>query len=848
MRHGDVPNNEFRGRKKKQQRRGRRDEKFDNKKPKAPAPRFEHTVSRTPFELAVLKAGQFVTAHRPTIDFSLSGKRKAPRNSGRTYAHAEIANDTAEVRRLKAVFNDALERKSHEERNSLEKKQEASRVLEAVLTESAQRLFGPHAEVVLPTEYDDFKNATDAVIVFKNSDGTIASAIAVDFATQQDLDGYLENGVQTKGLEKKWRRSLQGIADERQNLHRLKYLTIGTGAQKYTEERGEIPRVILGLSDAEIQRVGALWGRGAGSVHTDPALQGLAKSVYRQLVAQLYIAKSEGRKVAEQSIKKTLADALNVSNADGLKKVLHKDPGVPLYQDSVLHQIDAVTKVTNLRRLYGESVKDAGEIKKRFDAGEFKPQWTDEQRNEPMSPDEMKKFYDNCDARKVDVVIQNYTRDFLHGKKTNMYFWYLPMVAAAVPTRIWMRLEAGALKSKDVGSPEYNEARQVFNDAIQSTLVLYAPAAKHQLAIDAYHRHYAPQYNQIARADTFSNLIRAFPNNGRTEINHLIEAAILHVKGFRAMTAVSETETQHISIAGAALPAPLLHNPVRAEKDATPEAIDKLTSAQHLDIIRKQGHITAEKYGKYDTKSKRIKSWLGEKIGTLFGAQAGALTGGFLAWCAGALALPVTIGGAVLGAYLINKYMQKKGLDPTSRMRVAAIQKLARRAENEPYTYASILKDPKAVESFITRDILYRKLGSAAVTAGLAGVASASMLHYRTDGAIWNEIGKSIQTGDWNNVWALFYCNPNGRGAHALAEAKSGGIVAGDIQNGRYVAGDIQAHGPRTPRLTYQNHMSCIGRCQSPYGVHEFANSFGPRGSHRVPSMVRTFGGGRWNG
>ncbi len=810
-----------------------------NDRNRAPRQRDDTQRNEDPFKKALREQEKFVERERPspTLD----------------------AQDAADVERLQTIFDDNRARMDEVDRKKLDTAEEHSRILEAALTESAKRLFGTHAEVVLPTKFDDFKNATDAVLIFKNAEGSVDVAIAIDFATQQDVDGYVnQEGVHTKGLEKKWKRSLQGIADERQQLTKLKYLTITNSVTgtKETKERSGIPRVLLGLSDAEIKRVGALWGAGARErgldLSKDPALVQLAQSLYRQLLAQLLIARSEGEKrgaargstVAEKSIQKAI---------DALKKVKEsRAPGAssrPVSHtltptDPVLKRIHEITRPPALKTLYGDAVHDAAEQKRKFDAGEFHrpPVGT------PMSPADWVKFDASLAERKVPVEVKAHVEAFLQNTSKPFFSWYLPMVAAAVPVRVWTELKKGAEKSARPGTPEFEASKKYFGEKVLAKIDS-TPREHVATARALYLSHYAVKFPEIARARTHAQIEKIFTACGSGPAHAAVQESILFVKGFGVLPKipvlpVPPTIPPIVPLGGGVPP----HGPTPPsaageshghERGVHAEA-GKLTFAQHLEMIKTQVKMDKDTYAKYDTKSKRIKSWIGEKLGTLFGAQSGAIVGGMLAWCAGALAIPVTIGGAVLGAYLINRYMRHKGMDPDSRMRVAAIQKLALKAQNEPYTYKKIMADPHGAENFIKRDMLYRKLGSAALMVGIGGLASASMLHYRTGGAIWGEVGKSVNTGNWSNVWALFYCAPNGRGARA---------VAGHMPQGR--GGALAQHMPQrmqTPRLNYGQHMNVLSRCQSPYGMGQFNAAFGPGGNRYVPTTVRTFGSGRWNG
>jgi hypothetical protein len=171
---------------------------------------------------------------------------------------------------------------------------------------------------VLPAQFSDRKDSTDVVVDF--GDGV---ALAIDAATEQDLNGYelpswadaSSEKKQSKGIHEKMRKSYQVLTNDYGNMLRVQY----AGKPGEVRTIDNMPRVVLGASQAAIGMAAKEWARDPQNFDpsTQPLFTQMKRSAARQLISQIPLARAE-----EERIKKDKKGKKVNAESAQLEKVL----------------------------------------------------------------------------------------------------------------------------------------------------------------------------------------------------------------------------------------------------------------------------------------------------------------------------------------------------------------------------------------------------------------------------------------------------------------------------------------------------------------------------------------------
>lgn len=128
------------------------------------------------------------------------------------------------------------------------KAEKLAKVFEAVVHEQGElsEWFGPDAETIKTSRFDDIKNGVDSIVEFKEDERSVSHvAFAIDVTFSNEMD-------------KKFERIQKEI--ENNELARVKYFH-----SEHLGIRGEltkIPRVVVGAESKTVQEIGELWIEG----------------------------------------------------------------------------------------------------------------------------------------------------------------------------------------------------------------------------------------------------------------------------------------------------------------------------------------------------------------------------------------------------------------------------------------------------------------------------------------------------------------------------------------------------------------------------------------------------------
>lgn len=416
-----------------------------DKKPEGRQWEERHTPPFTsPFDQ--VREGDLYAAHRRAHHILHTYRPELPPAKGewdrQMYLHTE--NE-----RLTAVFEHNESKKTREEQQKSRRDKAISEIFEAMLFTGARQMWGGEA-ALLPSEFDDRKNATDLVVRFKDGDTTVA--LALDAANEQDVAGYSQpDGTVQKGVEHKMMRSYRQVASDFRNLTRVQYASDG----KETVSLEHMPRVVVGASQEAIMAAAGAWAKGGeGAFEHAPLFQEIRRSVEQQLISQLVMAREEGKRKTAQGKDEIQGVVRANQEAVEYEKVLrvlgrrigHTPPLPPTAKkDSVIAAIDATTRNRNVReRLMAEARRVQGEFHTQQgflkDERGGKAQW-DMPLTAPLLPSEEKHLADFFAREKTPEATQTALRAFLAGTRPDFPPEVLTAVAGGVPARVYKRLK-----------------------------------------------------------------------------------------------------------------------------------------------------------------------------------------------------------------------------------------------------------------------------------------------------------------------------------------------------------------------------------------------------------------------
>lgn len=398
---------------------------------------------------AHLVAQKILHKARPEIPVRIEPPAGASEADKKKYdrEQKEADFDRVEDLKLTASYEYAASLRPPELRAKEARSHAFSQILEAMLLTGGTKLFGEKS-TVLPAQFSDRKDATDVVVDLGNG-----VALAIDAATEQDLDGYVQkDGTRSKGLEEKMMRSYQHIASDFGNLVQVRYV----GDAETVGKKDNMPRVVLGLSQETIGRLAPQWA--ANPREFDPrahdAFRQLKRSAAKQLLSQIELAEEEERRnkpAKKHAEAKTIRRVLAAFN----EKVDGRG-APPAVFDPVAARIDAVVTNRNIRqKIIADAKKRQAELHQGFaavaadrpknDAGETYGK-VDVPETAPLTPLEtvawQKHLHEVVEAGKRGEMQKALDEFLAKDPATKLVFpkEYLAAVAAGVPTRLYKRL------------------------------------------------------------------------------------------------------------------------------------------------------------------------------------------------------------------------------------------------------------------------------------------------------------------------------------------------------------------------------------------------------------------------
>src|SRR3989344_2748306 len=191
-----------------------------------------------------------------------------PENLSGVYSEEEIAGDNYEVRRLKEKFGEQPSKNYAE-------------LLEAVIFEHGElsEWFGPGADLIKTSDFDDIKNGVDMVVGFKQGKDNFSNlALGVDVT--------FGSKILSQKLEKIKKRIDKG------KLGEIKYFD--SELQKKVGPL-ELPQVVIGVEVETLREVGLLWmNRRNKELANHPIQAVILEETKRQLEAFKKYAESQG--------------------------------------------------------------------------------------------------------------------------------------------------------------------------------------------------------------------------------------------------------------------------------------------------------------------------------------------------------------------------------------------------------------------------------------------------------------------------------------------------------------------------------------------------------------------------
>ncbi len=237
-----------------------------------------------------------------------------PEDFNDVYSADEIRNDVQYVERMEKKFEDqhTPEQKKH---NKL------ATVFEAIVHEHAElsEWFGPDAETIKPSRYDDIKNGVDTIAELKEGGKSVTHlAMGIDVTFSHDA-------------EKKFRRIKQEI--EQGTLAEVKYFH--SEYMGIRERLLNIPRVVIGADEKTIRELSVMWLEGKKRELGSHPIQ---FQILEEIADQLKVYKAYAETVNRPDIAAMYEKAMrSVRDIRKKKGAMMKDFGV---RDSVFYALE----------------------------------------------------------------------------------------------------------------------------------------------------------------------------------------------------------------------------------------------------------------------------------------------------------------------------------------------------------------------------------------------------------------------------------------------------------------------------------------------------------------------------
>lgn len=250
-----------------------------------PTPSYETPENifedRELLEAAYTKAADYLEEYRISLD-----KKTFP-----NYSNTLLEKSNAQVAELQEKF--ASENTPHE----IEAKK-VSVIMEAILTSMTENdWFGPDAQMITPSHYDDIVNGIDGCLEFSDQSSADYLALSVDFTYSS-----------TDGLQKKIRdieASVRAGTLSKMDFFVSSQLVPGEDGEdvpRFVGTKSGIPKVVVGCDSEHITDMAKLWVEGKNkSLATHPARLVLLDQMILQM--NHYIS------IAEEADKQGVADA-----------------------------------------------------------------------------------------------------------------------------------------------------------------------------------------------------------------------------------------------------------------------------------------------------------------------------------------------------------------------------------------------------------------------------------------------------------------------------------------------------------------------------------------------------------
>jgi hypothetical protein len=632
-------------------------------------------------------------------------------------AQIRDTHDRAENARLSAAFRYNDELRGDAGRKEYAENKAYSDILEAMLFEGLQTLLkdSNDVEVVLPSEFDDRKSAVDVLIVVKNADGSVSSAIGLDATTETDVDGYIdEAGNRKKGIDEKMRRTYRTLWTPFNNLVRVKYARVAGRVQMVED----MPRLLAGASKNAVASAAEQFVAGTLDPKTHPLFVQMMQSVMPQLGA-IGRAISEKKGLTETEVrekevlKKTFTDLK--ARLPKFGKVNVTDPVVLRVigtVDSYKKRIDERAQAKVDQQAFNPIMMTGGDRKKAPDA--------------PLTKEEQEKLNTYFKETKVDPAIEKALRDFLTGTRKHFDPKWIDAVAGGIPTRLFSRL--GAAPAPTVESPKDEKEEEKKGDPH-----LADKKAPEHPPHPAPHGAHGPDAHGAHDA-----------HHGHADV-HGHMAAIAKAR------------------AGLGLSASHGHDAHGGGHDAH--------GGGHAGAHGHESHGHGGGVEKYQSKWKRAWSKTKELVLRRFAGLGGGVIGtgiGTLA-CMGFWTVLPAFAGAALSQWGLNKWFKKKGYDKKfeARDKIAALESLEKDMKAMPWSwrhkFEQAAKKGEDKDTWIQNELVARAKWSrlrrnvlSAAVGGAAGLEFGSVA--KSGESLFFKRLPEVAQGkrSWSDAWGVF--------------------------------------------------------------------------------------------
>ena len=237
-----------------------------------------------------------------------------PEDFGDVYDADEIRDDIQYVERI--------ERRIEEQETSEQKKhKKLATVFEAIVHEHAElsEWFGPDAETIKPSRYDDIKNGVDTIAELKEGGKSVTHlAMGIDVTFSVDA-------------EKKFKRIKQEI--ENGTLAEVKYFH--SEYMEVRERLSNVPRVVIGADEKTIRELSTLWLEGRKKELGNHPIQ---FQILEEIADQLKVYKAYAETVGQPGLaamyEKVMRSVRDIRKKKGMTM---KDSGA---RDSVFYTLE----------------------------------------------------------------------------------------------------------------------------------------------------------------------------------------------------------------------------------------------------------------------------------------------------------------------------------------------------------------------------------------------------------------------------------------------------------------------------------------------------------------------------